>query len=141
MLDAAGVSLSAVTTADVRLIVETFRRFVALPVEDVAPPSDDGDAVLAQFGTYDLRGRPEFSADLTRQFIEAGVAGAPMWQLSCTLYWASTAATDALASGQLWSSGKSLDEFFVEARALPGWAWALGTEQASQGLTVTLDET
>jgi hypothetical protein len=140
MLGAAGVNLSAMTTADVRPFVDNFRRFAALAVEDAAPPENDGDAVLAEFGTYDLRGQREFSADLTRQFIEAGADDAPMWQLSCTLYWASSAATDALGSGHLWSFGRTLDEFFAEVGALPCWAWALDSEQAPRGLTITLDE-
>jgi hypothetical protein len=97
MLRAAGVEPSAVTAVDVRTIVEVFRRFAAFPVDETKPPEEDGDAVLAQFGTFDLRGQPEFSVDLTRQFIEAGDEDAPMWQLSCTLYWIPSAPTEALA--------------------------------------------
>jgi hypothetical protein len=60
MLDGAGVSPRALTTADVRATVETFRQFAMLPVEDAAPPEEDGDAVLVEFGTYDFRGHREF---------------------------------------------------------------------------------
>jgi hypothetical protein len=140
MLDDAGVNPSALTSADVRKVFGTFRRFATYPVEEVAPPDEDGDAVLAQFGTFDFRGGREFSADLTRQFAEAGVEHASTWQLSCTLYWSPSVATDILASGHLWSFGKTLDEFFTDAVVLPGWAWALDGVQAPQDLAITLDE-
>src|SRR3954466_12644473 len=94
MLDDAGVNPSAVTPADVRTTFEAFRRFAALPVDEVAPPEEDGDGFLAQFGTFDVRGQHEFTADLTRQFIDAGDQHAPIWQLSCTLRWASNAETE-----------------------------------------------
>jgi hypothetical protein len=140
MLAGAGVNASTLTTADVRTTVDVFRRFAALPVDEAAPPEEDGDAVLAQFGTYDFRGQPRFSADLTRQLIEARDEHAPMWQLSCTLHWAPSATTDVLASGHLWSFGKTLDEFFAEAVELPGWAWALEGGQPPQDLAVTLEQ-
>lgn len=140
MLDDAGVNRSVVTAAGVWATVEVFRRFAAIPVDDAAPPEEDGDGVLAQFGTFDLRGRREFSADLTRQFIEAGSEGASIWQLSCTLHWTPSAQTEGLASGHLWSFGKPLDEFFAEAVALPGWAWALAGARAPRDLAITLGE-
>jgi hypothetical protein len=81
MLTDAGVNPSVVTTADARTTVEVFRRFSAISIDDAAPPEEDGDGVLTQFGTFTFRGQREFSADLTRQFIEAGDEYAPMWQL------------------------------------------------------------
>ncbi|GIE92347.1 hypothetical protein [Actinoplanes regularis] len=139
MLADAGVDPDTMTSSDVRTIVDVFRGFAALPVDGVAPPEEDGDGVLAQFGTHDFRGRPEFSADLTRQFVEADDEDAPMWQLSCTLYWAAGAETDGLGFGHLWSFGKTLDEFFAEAGALHGWAWALDGLDAPQDLVITLE--
>ncbi|OJF15430.1 hypothetical protein BG844_04785 [Couchioplanes caeruleus subsp. caeruleus] len=140
MLESAGVYPSTVTAADVRSIVEVFRRFAALPVDGVGRPEEDGDGVLAQFGTFDFRGRPEFSADLTRQLIDASDEDAPMWQLSCTLHWASSTDTELLRSGHLWSFGKTLDEFFTEAVALPGWAWALDRSHTPKDLKIALTE-
>ncbi|WP_412747785.1 hypothetical protein [Krasilnikovia sp. M28-CT-15] len=140
MLADAGVNPDAMTSADVRTTVEVFRCFAGLPVDGVAPPEEDGDGVLAQFGTYDFRGRSEFSTDLTRQFVEAGDEDAPMWQLSCTLYWPAGAETESLAFGHLWSFGKTLDEFFAKAGALPGWAWALDCLEGPQDLVITLAE-
>ena len=132
MLDGVGADPRAVTMADVRKVVGVFRRFAGITVDDAAAPEDDGDAVLAQFGTHDLRGQREFSADLTRQFVEPGDERAPMWQVSCTLHWATSAATDVLASGHRWSFGKTLDEFFAEIAALPGWHWALNGVQSPE---------
>lgn len=140
MLAEAGVTTGAVTAADVPAIVEVMRRFAAIPADDAAPVAEDGDAVLTQFGTYDFRGAREFSADLTRQFIQADDEDAPLWQLSCTLYWDPNSATDALRSGKLWSFGMTLDEFFTQAIALPGLAFALGRSQAPHDLVVMLEE-
>jgi hypothetical protein len=71
----------------VRAAVEAFRRFASITVDDSAPAHEDGDGVLAQFGTRDFRGVREFSADLTPQFQEPGDQDAPLWQLGCTIYW------------------------------------------------------
>jgi len=139
MLNNAGTLSNAASEVDVWYVVETFRRFAAIPVEDSQPPDEDGDGVLAQFGTHEFRGQREFSADFTRQLIEEG-ENAVMWQLSCTLYWASDAATADLASGYLWSFGKALDEFFDEAVTLPGWAWALGGARAPREVVIRLDQ-
>jgi hypothetical protein len=140
MLADGGVNPAAVTAADVFTIVEVYRRFAAIPADDAAPVEEDGDGVLAQFGTYDFRGAHEFLADLTRQFLEPGDEDTPMWQLSCTLHWDPSPETEALASGNLWSFGMILDEFFAEAVALPGWTWALGSSQAPRDLVITLEQ-
>jgi hypothetical protein len=140
MLAEAGVSIIAPAEADVTTTVEVFRQFAALAVEDAAPPEQDGDGILAQFGTHDFRGRPEFLADLTRQFITAGREEQSLWQLSCTFHWPCSEATDALASGSLWSFGKSVSEFFDEALELPGWAWAIQAPQAPHDVSVALDQ-
>jgi hypothetical protein len=55
MLDDAGLNSSAAATNKVRPVVETFRRFAALPVEDARPSEEDGDRVLDQSETYDPR--------------------------------------------------------------------------------------
>jgi hypothetical protein len=140
MLADGGVTPGAVTAADVRTIVEVYRRFAAIPADDAAPAGEDGDGVLAQFGTHDFRGVREFLADLTRQFREAGDEDTPMWQLSCALHWNPRPETEALASGNLWSFGMTLDAFFAETVALPGWAWALGDSQAPQNLHIAFEQ-
>jgi hypothetical protein len=126
MLDGAGVHWSA---ANPRTTVEVFRIFAALPVEGVAPPDNDGDGVLAEFGMYKFRGQYEFSTGFTRQFIEDDEPDPPMWQVSCTLHWPPNLENALLDAGELWSFDKTLDEFFEEAVALPGWAWALERER------------
>lgn len=137
MLDHAGVRPGKAVAADVLTTVEVFRRFAAIPVDDAASPEDDGDGILAQYGTFGFDGVLEFWADLTRQFIEVDDEDV-MWQLRCTLHWTSTVETEALGSGVLWSFGMPLDDFFAEALALPGWAWALAGVQAPQHLTIEL---
>ncbi|GGN82153.1 hypothetical protein GCM10010112_59340 [Actinoplanes lobatus] len=140
MLDEAGVSSRAISTADVRTTASTFRQFAPLPTEDAAPPEEDGDGILAEFGSHDFRGEREFSTSLTRQFTEIGDKDA-MWQLGCAFYWAPQAATDVLESGHMWPLGRALDEFFDKLVSLPGWAWALGDVQVPHGLVITLDRT
>ncbi|ASN21609.1 hypothetical protein [Arthrobacter sp. YN] len=117
-----------------------FERFAAMPTNDCAPADEDGGGVLAQFGTYGVRGIQEFNVDLTRQFIEAGDDDAPTWQLSCTFYWDTTPETVAMGSGRLWSFDFALEDFFRNAALLPGWEWALGTNKQPKSLEITLDQ-
>ncbi len=137
----------AVTWADERfaarnpsVLMKVFERFAAMPANDCAPVDEDGDGVLAQFGTYRVRGTPEFNVDLTRQFIATGDDDAPTWQLSCTFYWDTTPETVALGSGSLWSFDSRLEDFFRNAALLPGWGWALGTNEQPKSLEITLDQ-
>ena len=139
MLTDAGVTSGVATAADVPTIIEVYRHFAAIPVDDAAPAEEDGDAVLAQFGTHDFRGASEFAVDLTRQMVAAR-EGSPIWQLACTLYWQTDSVTSALASGELWSFGMTPDEFFTEAAALPGWKWALTGSRAPRDFVTTFDE-
>ena len=127
LLADAGVSPGRLATDQVRAVVDVFKGFVLIPVEDAAPVDDDGDGALAQSGTFKFRGPREFEADLTRQFIEIAEQDPEMWQLSCTLRWDPSDETDALPGGNVWSFDKSWDEFFREAMELPGWDWALKT--------------
>ncbi|MCD4851416.1 hypothetical protein LN996_11395 [Arthrobacter sp. AK01] len=137
----------AVTGADARVgarnpgaVMNVFERFAAMPAYDCAPVDEDGDGVLAQFGTYGVRGIQEFNVDLTRQFIEAGDDDAPTWQLSCTFYWDPTPETLAMGSDSLWSFDFALEDFFRNAALLPGWEWALGTNEQPKSLEITLDQ-
>lgn len=137
----------AMTEADERngarnpgVVMNVFERFAAKPANDCAPGDEDGDGVLAQFGTFGVRGIQEFNVDLTRQFIEAGDDDAPMWQLSCTFYWDATPETVALGSGSLWSFGSQLEDFFRNAALLPGWGWSLGTNEQPKSLEITLEQ-
>ncbi len=119
-------------------LLDVFPPFARIPVEDAAPRDEDSDGVLAQFGTQNLRGAREFQVDLTRQFIGPG-EDQVMWQLRCTMCWAPTPETDALGSGELWSFGLDLDQFFAQVRVLPGWAWALAGPSIP-AFEVSLDE-
>ncbi|GAA2560661.1 hypothetical protein GCM10010435_35200 [Winogradskya consettensis] len=136
MLGDAGVDPSRVTAAEVRATVEVFRAFAVLPVEGAALSEEDGDGVLAQCGR-DERG---FSADLTRQFIEAGGGDFRTWQLSCSFRWGAGAGAEMVAPGHLWSFGRDFGEFFADAMALPGWAWALEGRETPRELTIALTE-
>ncbi|MEV6270916.1 hypothetical protein AB0L64_27385 [Kribbella sp. NPDC051936] len=140
MLADGGVTSGPIRSGDVATVVEVFRRFAAIPADDAAPADEDGDGVLAQFGTYTFRDTPEFDTDLTRQFVGQLQEDPPLWQLSCTIHWDPTPETAALAQGNLWSFGVSLDDFFAQAAALPGWAWALGGRASPRDLEICFEE-
>jgi hypothetical protein len=72
--------------------------------------------------------------------IEKADEDSSIWQLSCTPRWPSSTATEGLGSGHLWSFGATLDEFFTDVVALPGWAWALKGSAAPTDLAITLEE-
>jgi hypothetical protein len=61
---------------------------------------------------------------MTRQFSFADEDGeySHMSQLQCTFRFELTAELRALGSGDLWSFGMPLDEFFARARELPGFS-------------------
>jgi hypothetical protein len=139
MLSQGGVTPGAITSTDLRTVVDVYRRFARIRTDDAAPAAEDGDGVLAQFGMYSFRGSNEFSVELTRQFIESG-DGARLWQLNCTIYYAPSTANGAMASGALWSFGMTLDEFFDHAAALAGWAWALAGSEEPRELVVAFSE-
>ncbi|MEV7606069.1 hypothetical protein AB0N65_11575 [Paenarthrobacter sp. NPDC089322] len=125
-------------TVSLGAVMKAFQSFAAVSASDCAPVDEDGDGILAQFGTYGLRGTQEFSVNLSRQFIETGDDGS-IWQLSCTFYWDPTPDTTALGSGSLWSFDTSPEDFFRDAALLAGWKWALGTNQRPISLDVTFD--
>ena len=140
MLAAAGENLGAVGASDPPAIWQVFERFARIPVDDARPADEDGDGLLAQFGTFDFRGPQEFSTDLTRQFIERDDDDGAMWQLSCTLFWDPTPDTAALGRGELWSfEFATADTFFARASALPGWSWALAGSRPPRAAEVALD--
>jgi hypothetical protein len=124
MLNDAGVTLNMVTALDVRTTVEVLRRFAAIPVDGVAPAEEDGDGVLAQFGTSDFRGQREFWADLTRQFVEAGDEDAPMWQLSCTFRWVSPRRWPFRAGRGRWTGEKRPETSRSHSKRSERVSWA-----------------
>jgi hypothetical protein len=137
MLSAAGISPGK-SGANAQEVLRVWRRFAGIAVDDAAPTHEGGDGILAQFGTWRFRGPSEFSVDLTRQFIDGNDDNALMWQLSCTLYWEPDLETDSLGSGDVWSFGQDIDEFFEQAAMLPGWVWALTTSREPGDLCVEM---
>jgi hypothetical protein len=104
------------------------RRFAEEPVEDAAPRDEDGDMLLAQYGTYGSGG--EFVLDMTRQFTfyEEDGEYSHMSQLNCTFTFAAREELLAVESANRWSLGlrpesvgPQLDDFFEQALAMPGF--------------------
>jgi hypothetical protein len=104
---------------DVEKCSEAMRVLAAEPVDDAAPPEEDGDGILAQYGTYE-----RFQLDITRQltfYDDDGDEYQGMTQLHCTFYYEPSEELTAVGEESLWSFGMKLDEFFAKAAALPGF--------------------
>ncbi|HEX8211939.1 MAG TPA: hypothetical protein VF584_17315 [Longimicrobium sp.] len=114
MLDAAGFDRNR---PDPSIAWRVFREFAAVPV------SAADDTLLFQCGTYDFTGREQFHWNLTRQFsIEEDGEHAGMEQLQLTVLYEPASELRPLEVS-LWSSDcGSLEEFFAEVEALPGFS-------------------
>lgn len=140
LLADAGIRPGPVRSDQLPGLLEVLRRFAEVSCEDAAAPEEDGDGLLAQYGTSTWRRRQVFTTDLTRQFLEDDDEDPPMWQLSCAVRWAPTAETETLGSGHHWSFGIPMDTFFAEVVRLPGWAWALSPERGAGELAVSFEQ-
>ena len=123
MLRQAGVRRRRLRAVDVELTWHVMRQFADEPVADAAAREDDGDAILAQYGTYDWGRGEHFELDMTRQFsfVEEDGEYSHMTQLHCTFRYKPEEQLRALGDGNLWSFGVPLDDFFAQALALPGF--------------------
>lgn len=130
-LHAEGMRPGDPASVRVDALLDVLERFCTVPVVDSGTAEDDGDGVVVQCGTAVLDGVRRFRLAVLRHLAPAGPPGLPagdqaLRQLSCTLGWEPTAATDAFEDRELWSFGTPLPDFFTGARALPGVRWALG---------------
>lgn len=107
-------------------------------VVDLAPPEDDGDLLLAQYGTYDWGHGEWFELDLTRQFIFNDRRGEylRMSQLRCVFEFEPTERLRELGADDLWSSDGGVDDFFAQALTLTGFAFVREQELKPQRLRV-----
>jgi hypothetical protein len=114
MLAAAGFDQNR---PDPSIAWRVFREFAALPV------SAADDTLLFQCGTYDFTGHEQFHWNLTRQFsFEEEGEYAGMEQLQLTVLYEPAPELRPLEVS-LWSSDcGSLEEFFTEVEALPGFS-------------------
>ena len=77
---------------------------------DALPISEDGDALLFQWGTYNRTPQRTFELNLTRQLIypdvqeeaDLGFVEREIWQLGLTYLYEPSAGLDALGSGEAW---------------------------------------
>lgn len=123
LLVEARIDLASPTNADIDAALTACKELAAHPVVDAGPPEEGGDLLLAQFGTYDWGEGEHFEVDLTRQFAFFDDEGeySHMTHLSCTFEFEVTEEFRGLGSGDLWSTGLTVDEFFEQARQLPGF--------------------
>jgi hypothetical protein len=123
LLRDAGINLDNPTASDVERTWEVMQDFAAEPVEDAEPREQDGDGILAQYGTYDWGDGEHFELDMTRQFSFTDEDGeySHMAQLHCTFEFEPTDALRALGDANLWSFDLALEEFFERALAMPGF--------------------
>jgi hypothetical protein len=113
----------APTREDLARTWSVYQQFAAEPVEDAEPREEDGDGILAQYGVYDWGQGEWYELDLTRQFTFADEDGeySHMAQLQCTFRFAPTPELEAITPQNLWSFEMSLDDFFAQALAMPGF--------------------
>ncbi len=137
MLGEAGVDLLCPPADSLAAVLSVFREFCEIEVRGLA--QDDGDGVLAQFGTWAFDGPPTFEVDLTRQLTERGV-DPPIWQVQCTLHWEPSAETDRLGFGERWSFGVAPDKFFADVVQMPGFAWAMNCSRPPESIRIELDQ-
>lgn len=138
MLREAGVTTGQLGPDAPRRVIDAFREFALTPVTGVARVDEDGDGVLAQFGTDTFSGPRLFRVDLTRQFIKPGNDPA-IWQLSCSMTWPRSPETDVLGAGNLWSFGIDASAFFRQVESLAGFQWALTSAPPPDAVTVALE--
>lgn len=138
MLRDAGIDVDAPSAEDVRAVWEVFKRFAAIPAEDVDLDADAGaDGLLVQYGTYDWGDGEMFELDFTRQFsYEEDGEYDGMTQLNCTLRFEPAQELRDLGEDNLWSFDMSREEFFARAEALPGFAGVLRLGVAPSELEV-----
>ena len=124
LLTQAGVDLERPSAADVQLTWGVIRAFADEPVEDADPPEQDGDGILAQYGTYDFGDGEHFDLDMTRQFSFSDDEGEydHMSQLTCAFRFEPTPELRAVGEANLWGFSRPRDEFFEQALAMPGFA-------------------
>ncbi len=103
-----------------------FRQFAAEPVTGI-DPDPEGDGILAEYIVVDwFQGQGEhFYQSLTRQFAFVDDEGeyTHTAQLHCEFLYAATSEARAVGEGNMWSFGRSLDEFFDEALAMRGFRY------------------
>jgi hypothetical protein len=95
-----GVDLADLTAEEA---VDVMLRWYAVERADDVDLSDGGDMLLYQWGTYDWGDGPSFQFDITRQLIAvAGSDDDDIWQLSVTLHFEPSAATQAVGADDQW---------------------------------------
>jgi hypothetical protein len=123
MVRAAGVDPDYPAAADVTRTWDVFKKFAAIPAEDLTGEPDD-DGVLVSHGTYDWQDGlgPRFSLDFTRQFMYYDDGEYDhMAQLGCTFSFEPVPPLAELGSANIWSFDRPLDTFFALAEQLHGF--------------------
>lgn len=117
----AGVNTRHPTAADVQRAWEVMYLFAAEePVRGTI--DEDGDALLAQYGSYSWNGPETFDIDLTRQVILGEEGDDDIFQLSCTFTFAMTDRLRGIEIDNAWSmDSPSLAAFYSEAMRMPGF--------------------
>lgn len=106
-------------------LINVFAEFCDEPCSDSLPESEDGDALLLQYGSSDdVNGQPTFHIDAVRQLTKDSAAQ-QIYQLHLTMRWPADDETKALGSHSAWLFDGDGDEFWEEVLAQPGWQWFL----------------
>ncbi len=133
----------ALPTSAAAEVWSVFKQFAQMPVEGLSR-EDDSDGLLFQTGVYDWddgRGR-NFNFSLVRQFAFDDEDGEydHMEQLEVLLLFQPVSQLEELPSGDLWSLGKSLGEYFREVEVLPNFQGIIQSGLSPTHLLVQLEE-
>ena len=139
LLSEAGVDIARPTAEDVEKTWAVMRRFADEPVEDCQPREEEGDGLLAQYGSY---GQSIFQLDMTRQFTFADEAGEydHMAQLNCTFLFDASDELVAAGEDSVWSFDLTMEEFFETALALPGFRAVRDSGQPPRELAIVYSD-
>jgi hypothetical protein len=96
-----------------------------------------GDMLLAQWGTYDFFGQPEYHFDVTRQFIITAFEDGPMTQLGVTLRYEPR--DELNHEGNIWNAEyPTLEAFRHAVEGAPGFQAV--ADRATPTVSIDLDE-
>ncbi|MGL5406484.1 MAG: hypothetical protein ACRDAX_06840 [Propionibacteriaceae bacterium] len=126
-------------TADVAAVIDSFEKFVKLPVVDVQGITGSADSLVAEYGIWSNDdGFEDFILVLTRNLVET--SGIRRWRFSCEILWEARPITDGLGANQLPWGGQELNKYFEDIRQLPGFEWGMKQGPDPREIIVDLAE-
>lgn len=135
----AGVDLKQPTFSDVEQTFTVFRKFMEVPCEDAGSWDEECDALTARYAIYTGVDTTLFAVSLIRQLVDPESEVEHAVHVHAHIKWPVIAEHEEFPEGELESYPLSVDEFFAQARELPGFKWALASNIAPTEISVETD--